>query len=207
MIEAVLYGLVTGMVMSLMLGTVFFALVQNSIDNGFKSGLIISIGVISSDILLILLSYFNANLIPEGGTTETIVRICGGIFLVGYGLNNILKKKKVDFPDTKEGRFFFFIITGFLLNILNPGNFIGWLAIATHLQQVAEYSPWQCVFFYSGALTAIFGMEMLISFTGSSLKKYISTRLLTIIDRVVGVIFIGFAIFLLFPIVLQLFNK
>lgn len=200
-IEALLYGLITGMVMSVMLGTVFFALVQNSIDNGFKSGVIISIGVIFSDLILIIFSYFNANLIPEGGNTEFIVRICGGVFLIGYGLSNILKKKKVSYPDTKTGRWFFYIATGFLLNILNPGNFIGWLAISTHLQQVAEYNFWQCIFFYGGALTAIFFMEMLISFAGSSLKKYISERLLVVVDRVVGVIFIGFAIYLLYPAV------
>ena len=45
-----------------MLGTVFFCLIQNSIDNGFKSGYFIATGVIVSDLLLIVVSYFNSNL-------------------------------------------------------------------------------------------------------------------------------------------------
>jgi threonine/homoserine/homoserine lactone efflux protein len=81
MLDIILYGLITGMLMSIMLGTVFFALVQNSIDHGFRTGVFIAIGVISSDVLLISLSWFNAELIPEGSTTDLIVRLCGGIFL------------------------------------------------------------------------------------------------------------------------------
>lgn len=187
--------------MSLMLGTVFFALVQNSIDNGFKSGVIISVGVIASDMILITFGYFNAELIPEGGTTEMIVRLAGGIFLIGYGISNIVKKKSIAYPETKSGRTVYFLITGFLLNFLNPGNFIGWLAISTHLKQVALYTPWQCLFFYTGALTAIFFTEMAISFAGSSLKRFISDKLLRTIDKVVGVIFIGFSVYLLIPFV------
>lgn len=199
MLEAPLYGLLTGIIMSLMLGTVFFALIQNSIDNGFKSGIIISIGVIFSDILLILITYFNANLIPSGGLTEQIVRILGFLFLLFYGLSNLLRKKRLAYPETRKGRIWYYLITGFLLNILNPGNFIGWMAINTHLQQVAEYSPSQCFLFFCGALSAIFCMEMIISFAGSSLKKYISDKMLLWIDYVVGVVFIGFAIYLVLP--------
>ncbi|HCT22199.1 MAG TPA: lysine transporter LysE, partial [Chitinophagaceae bacterium] len=60
MVYALLYGLGIGVVLSSMLGTVFFFLVQNSIANGFKSSVFIATGVITSDILLIVLSYFNA---------------------------------------------------------------------------------------------------------------------------------------------------
>jgi len=89
-----MYGFLTGMVMSMMLGTVFFALVQNSIDNGFRTGVFISMGVITSDIILIALSWFNTELIPKGGTTDLVVRICGALFLLLYGLSNLLKKER-----------------------------------------------------------------------------------------------------------------
>jgi threonine/homoserine/homoserine lactone efflux protein len=95
--EIVLYGFLTGMVMSIMLGTVFFALVQNSIDYGFKMGVFISIGVITSDILLISLSWFNAELIPEGSTTEWVVRLFGATFLFFYGFSNLIDSKSITF--------------------------------------------------------------------------------------------------------------
>ncbi|MEI6409311.1 MAG: LysE family transporter [Bacteroidota bacterium] len=187
--------------MSLMLGTVFFALLQNSIDNGFKSGMFISAGVIFSDIILITIAVFNATLIPPGGTTEMIVRICGGAFLLYYGLNNLLRTKPIEYPVTKSGRILIFFSRGFLLNFLNPGNFIGWLAVSVHITQVAHYSVPQTIAFYAGALSAIFGMEVLISFSASQLKRWITDRLLKTVNRVIGALFVGFSIFILWPVV------
>ena len=198
MLDIILYGFITGMLMSIMLGTVFFALVQNSIDHGFRTGVFIAIGVISSDVLLISLSWFNAELIPEGSTTDLIVRLCGGIFLLLYGLSNLLKKDKASFPKTEQKRVVKFISMGFFLNALNPGNYIGWLAITTQIKTVAQYSLSDSVFYFSAALGAIFLMECLIARGAAFLKPYITERFLALVNKTVGVLFIAFAIALFF---------
>jgi threonine/homoserine/homoserine lactone efflux protein len=87
---------------------------------------------------------------------------------------------------------------GFLLNVLNPGNYIGWLAITTQLQTVAKYSLSEAVVYFVGAVSAIFIMECLISWGASFLKPYITARFLRLVNRLVGVLFIGFAIALFF---------
>lgn len=189
--------------MSIMLGTVFFALVQNSIDQGFKSGISIALGVILSDIILISAAYFNSALIPKGGITETIVRICGAVFLLIYGLNNFRQNRRISYPKTRAGRIFFFMRTGFFLNLLNPGNFIGWVVVTTNITQVARYSPHQCFLFYLFALSAILGMEMLISLGAAQLKRFISDKLLTSINYAVGVLFMIFSVVLIYPILFK----
>jgi len=193
-----MYGFLTGMVMSVMLGTVFFALVQNSIDYGFRTGIFISLGVIASDLILITLSWFNAELIPPGGTTDLIVRICGALFLLFYGLSNLLKKDKAAYPQTEKKQLLKFSSMGFLLNILNPGNYIGWLAVTTQLKTVAKYEVAQASFYFTGALSAIFLMECLISWSASFLKPYITDRFLQLVNRLIGILFIAFAIALFF---------
>jgi L-lysine exporter family protein LysE/ArgO len=198
MTELVMYGFLTGMVMSVMLGTVFFALVQNSIDYGFKTGIFISIGVISSDILLIMLSWFNAELIPEGSTTDLIVRLCGAIFLLTYGLSNLLKKERAAYPQTEKKHLLKFVSMGFLLNILNPGNYIGWLAVTTQLKTVAKLDVYEASFYFTGALSAIFLMECLISLGASFLKPYITDHFLRWVNRLIGALFIAFAFALFF---------
>jgi threonine/homoserine/homoserine lactone efflux protein len=198
MTELVMYGFLTGMVMSVMLGTVFFALVQNSIDYGFKTGIFISIGVISSDILLIMLSWFNAELIPEGSTTDLIVRLCGAIFLLTYGLSNLLKKERAAYPQTEKKHLLKFVSMGFLLNILNPGNYIGWLAVTTQLKTVAKLDVYEASFYFTGALSAIFLMECLISLGASFLKPYITDHFLRWVNRRIGALFIAFAFALFF---------
>jgi threonine/homoserine/homoserine lactone efflux protein len=198
MSEILMYGFLTGMVMSVMLGTVFFALVQNSIDYGCRTGIFIALGVIASDLLLITLSWFNAELIPPGGTTDLIVRICGALFLLFYGLSNLLKKDKAAYPQTEKKQLLKFSSMGFLLNILNPGNYIGWLAVTTQLKTVAKYEVAQATIYFIGALSAIFLMECLISWSASFLKPYITDRFLQLVNRLIGVLFIAFAIALFF---------
>lgn len=91
-----------------------------------------------------------------------------------------------------------FITMGFLLNVLNPGNYIGWLAITTQLQTVAKYSLSEAAVYFVGALSAIFIMECIISWCASFLKPHITARLLRLVNRLVGVLFIAFAIALFF---------
>ena len=196
------YGLLTGVILSSMLGTVFFCLVQNSIINGFKSGVFVSTGVIISDIILILLSYFSATLFPQGGNTEMIVRICGAVFLITMGISNLKTHKKILFPKADNKNPYLLASKGFMLNILNPGNYLSWLAVAATLHNVLHFSNGQRWLYYSGALLGIFGMEMLISFSANWFKKFISDKFLHQLDVVLGIVFIVFSLLLLKPLIL-----
>ena len=184
-----------------MLGTVFFCLVQNSIINGFKSGAWVATGVIISDIILIILSYFSATLFPEGGNTEIIVRICGAVFLFIMGFSNLRIHKKILFPKADNKNPAVLASKGFMLNVLNPGNYLSWLAVAATLHNVLHFSAGERWLYYTGALTGIFGMEMLISFAATWFKQFISDKFLHRIDVVLGIVFIVFSFLLLRPII------
>lgn len=201
MIYAFFYGILTGLILSSMLGTVFFCLVQNSIVNGFKSGAFVATGVIISDIILIILGYFSATLFPEGGHTEMIVRICGAIFLLIMGISNLRSHKKILFPSADNKNPYLLASKGFMLNILNPGNYLSWLAVAATLHNVLHFSNNERWLYYSGALMGIFGMEMLISFSAAWFKKFISDKFLHRLDRVLGIVFIVFSLLLLKPLI------
>ena len=186
-----------------MLGTVFFCLVQNSIINGFKSGIYVAGGVIISDILLIVLGHFSASLFPTGGTTEMIVRICGAAFLLIMGISNLRSNKKVMFPAADNKTPLVLASKGFMLNVINPANYMSWLAVAATLTNVLHFSTSQTWLYYAGALCGIFSMEMLISFGASWLKKYISDKFLHRLDKVLGVVFIIFSLLLLKPLLIK----
>lgn len=205
MIYAFFYGLGTGVVLSSMLGTVFFFLVQNSIDNGAKSSVVISIGVIISDIILITLSYFNATLIPKDGTAEMVVRLVGAVFIIGLGLSNIYKKTNINYTSHEPKSGFVLALKGFTLNFFNPGNFFSWVATSALLSNVLGFSIGQRIWFYVGALVAIFLMEMLISYGAVRLKRFISPTLLRKLNLVLGFIFLALGVVLLWPAVVKLF--
>lgn len=185
-----------------MLGTVFFYLIQNSIDNGFKSGMAIALGVIISDVILISLSSLNAYIIPKGGTTEIIVRIVGAGLLLFIGFYSIFKKTAATiYPSTKKMSVPKYMVNGFILNAINPANFFMWVGISTTLHNSDGYTTMRTIIYFSGALLAIFLTEVLISYSASKLKRYLDERAMTIVNIISGIAFLIFAGVVLWPVI------
>jgi len=200
MLYALLYGFGTGIVLSSMLGTVFFSLIQTSIDYGVRTTMYISVGVIVSDILLIALTYFNAALIPESGATEMIVRIIGAMVLVGMGVSNLVRRATVVFPVSTATGKWVMAGKGFMFNFFNPGNFISWLSVSALLIEVLKFSIGERISFYTGAIAAIFLAELTIAYSAHYLRRFITNQFLHWLNVVLGIVFCGFGVVLLWPI-------
>ncbi|MFC3812931.1 LysE family translocator [Lacihabitans lacunae] len=191
---AILYGLGTGFVFSLMLGTVFFALIQNSIDNGYKSGIIIALGVVFSDMLFVSAAVFGTSFLPDIPHFALASSVVGGILLLTMGLVSILKEKpNLKYPTTKLGNFSYYLVTGFLLNILNPLNFLIWVAVATRIKTEYQFDLNHQIIYFVSCLAAIFSTEVGISYTASKLKRLFTVKVLKGINQVTGFIFIIFS--------------
>ena len=55
--DLILKGIVTGFILSIMIGPVFFVLLEISIRKGVKAGIAFDIGVLVNDFLYILIAY------------------------------------------------------------------------------------------------------------------------------------------------------
>ena len=55
--DLILKGVVTGFVLSIMIGPVFFVLLETSIKKGVRAALALDLGVLLSDLLYILIAY------------------------------------------------------------------------------------------------------------------------------------------------------
>ncbi|MBI1222843.1 MAG: LysE family translocator [Bacteroidetes bacterium] len=201
MIYALGKGLVFGFGMSFMLGTVFFSLIQNSITHGWKKGMLIASGVVFSDFIFICLAILGVSFMdPE----EKNIWIYAGavILLTALGLNLLFgKQKQLSYPESKLGKAMFlfsFVSNGFLLNILNPVNFLFWAGIAAMARGTWGYDTSHLVIFFAGCLIAIFGAEVLISFLAHRIKKFLNDSILVWVNRITGMVFIGIAAYLLF---------
>lgn len=198
MFDAIISGFGTGVVLSCMLGTVFFALIQNSIDFGYKSGIFIASGVVFSDIFFISAAMAGTSFLPDTPQMPFYSSLVGGLLLVGLGAGSIFKKK-VEIKRTKThlGNALYYFGQGFLLNALNPVNFFFWVAIVAHLQ-TEKYFPFNLqIVFFIFCLLAIFLTEVGISFSASRLRKLFTPLIMQRFNQVSGVIFVGFGIKLL----------
>ncbi len=92
MFKALAEGIVWGLILSLMLGPVFFGLLHTSIHKGFQKALIYASGVASSDSFFILITYFGiAGFMDDQGFRELMMAV-GGIIMAAFGLYYFFQK-------------------------------------------------------------------------------------------------------------------
>ena len=175
-------------------------MIQNSISHGFKKGFDIALGVVLSDVIIISLILFGSQYLDEIEKYQNIIKYTGGFLLIGLGIYQFIPQKKSTDKNGEiigKGRFFY-ITKGFLLNFMNPVNFIAWLAIQTYIKGVNGYSNIQSIYFFSGAIASVFGIEIMISLLANYIGKKLSERVIKIINFTAGYIFIILGIILIF---------
>ncbi len=194
MIEAYGRGFLIGMGMSLMLGTVFFSLIQTSIQHGWKKGILIALGVIASDIIFISLATLGISFVhPTEGNVW--MEAAAFIVLMILGVSMISgKETKIVYPKSRFGKSLVFFSNGFLLNGTNPVNFIAWVSVATFFRTTKGYGTDQLIVLFIGCMSSIFLMELLIAYLANRIKKFLNQQVMLWINRVTGGVFIAAAI-------------
>lgn len=191
MLESISLGLFTGIVLSFGFGSVFFALIQDSIENGYQAGIKISLGVVFGDILMIIVAFLGTSFLPNIPNFGFYSRIFGSILLIGLGIAQFqkskLSNKKQDF---KFARFFYFFGKGFLLNVINPVNFISWMVISASLKSY-KYDIYDEIAFFSTCLAIICVMESTFAIFAYKIKNKMSENTIQYIKYISGVVFIG----------------
>ena len=191
MIESLIYGFLTGVGLCLTFGTVFFSLVQNSVDNGYQTGIKIALGVFVCDTIFVFFAIFGTAFLPNIPNFQQWMAGVGVVFLLAMGLGNIIKGQPVvSYPNTKFGNFLFYFSTGFLLNGLNPVNFFSWVTIASYIRSNLHYDFTQVLIFFGTSVVAILIVESAIAVFAHRLKKIFTTRVLTVFNKVTGIVFI-----------------
>ncbi len=191
----ILYGFLVGVALCLTFGTVFFALIQNSVDNGFRSGLKLILGVIVGDTLFVLAALLGTAFIPKVQGFEHLMAAVGVLFLTALGLVNILKgTPRLAYPQTRFGNFVYYFTTGFFLNALNPVNFVSWVAIVAYIRSHLHYTVPQQYAFMATALIGVFVTETTLAYYANRLKRFFTPRVVTIFNRVTGFVFLAVAV-------------
>lgn len=204
----ILLGFLLGVALCLTFGTVFFALIQNSVDNGFRSGMKIVFGVIVGDILFVLAALLGTAFIPKVQGFENLMAVVGVLFLVAMGLVNIFKgTPRLAYPKTRFGNFIYYFTTGFFLNALNPVNFVSWVAIVAYIRSHLHYSVGQQYGFMIAALVGVFATETALAYYANRLKRLFTPRVVTIFNRTTGVVFLIGAINIAYTRLLEPLSK
>ena len=94
MIDDIQAAIPLGLLLSFMIGPVFFVLLETSATKGFRAGVSLDLGVILADIVFLLIAYFSSFQLLENLSNEPGLFVFGGMILLVYGIFLFVKKTK-----------------------------------------------------------------------------------------------------------------
>jgi threonine/homoserine/homoserine lactone efflux protein len=208
-----LQGILLGLTFAVLLGPAFFALIQTSIHRGFNRGAMLATGIFFSDLVALLLCYFGASQILGSDPRENIYfSVIGGIILVIFGtytFSRVVRSGSTgenDESDNNDGasKFYVYIIKGFFLNALNPGMWFLWITIVVSVSANFGMDSHSNFIFLAGVLGTIFATDIFKCFISHQLKKFITPRIMTWMNHLVGIVLIGFGTYLVINVFIDL---
>jgi threonine/homoserine/homoserine lactone efflux protein len=218
MINIIISGFILGMTLAVLVGPAFFTLLQTSVNHGFRIGMFLAIGIFLSDLTLVSLSFLGASQVISGEKYRIIFGITGGLILIAYGAYTFMKKV-VNYSDnsnnivTRENKLeareneiigkihapqpVLYMIKGYFLNLINPFLLIFWVGVMSFV--TAEYNgkTIDILVFFGVALATVLATDFLKCFVANQIKKLLSHRILSFLNHALGILLIGFGMYLI----------
>jgi len=212
-----LHGILFGIILSFLIGPMFFVLLETSIKKGVRHAVFLDIGVLLSDVLYLIASFFFAQEINDKLNENTYVKfIAGGIFIV-IGLVSIIKKSSylkntstIDLDSINntesENKIFGFkkrtyialIAKGIGLNAINPGVLIYWIAACTYATEELSISGNNLIYYFTATLTTMFCVDLLKIYFASKLQSRLNNKTLALMSIVIGTALVIFGLAICF---------
>jgi len=158
MLQDLLSGIPLGILLSFMVGPVFFVLLETSAVKGFRAAFVFDLGVVTADIVFITIAYFSSYRLIQSIKNDPAIYLFGGILMLTYGIISFLKTKKAkkelieneDEEELVKNNYLGLYIKGFLLNFINVGVLLFWfLILITVGPKLQLETPRMIVFFAS----------------------------------------------------------
>src|SRR5690606_3638596 len=147
--ELVTSAILIGILLSLILiGPVFFMLLETSVSRGWKAAITLDLGVISADIFCILIAYYGSKDLALAIQNNPSIFIFGGFFILIYGLMMYISKPNFKMRNVNivNKNYFKTFINGFFLNLLNIGVIVFWFFIVSTV--IIQYPKEEDTFLY-----------------------------------------------------------
>ena len=208
MLDLILKGIVTGFILSIMVGPVFFLLLETSIRKGARAAISFDIGVLLSDFIYIIIAYIFYSEVADltKGKNNEIAKVIGGSLFIVYGIVTYFKKLKHPPVDDdgnviqKNKDYLFLFLKGFLLNFANPLVIFYWFSVMTLASkntQLPNGESAPIMLFITIIMTTFFFFDILKIIGAKKLRPLVTDNLLKSLNQLIGIVFVGFGVFLL----------
>ena len=199
MVDAIIKGVTLGLLLAISVGPIVFTVIKQSLNNGIPGGFAFIAGISVSDIMLVVLSNLFTNLFDVLKTHKEVLAIVASGLLILIGVYYVFFKKAklqstvaVGFNNTDYIKIF---ITGFIMNLINPGIIVFWLTTATTF---IDHTLNIRILIFSIALLIALLADVFKVLLANKIRKKLTPKNIHLINQINGVILIGFGIIIIF---------
>lgn len=205
MLDALIKGVTLGLLLAISVGPIVFTVIKQSLNNGLKGGMAFIAGIFFSDIFLVVCCNFFTQFFKMLSNYTVTLGVIGSILLILVGIYFLFfKKVKISadggqlltFGTHDYARMF---IAGAIMNLLNPGIIVFWFTTATAF---ISYSMKNRLVIFSVALLIALSADIAKVVLADKLRKKLTPKNIHRINKVNGIILIGFGVALLWGLLL-----
>ncbi|MEN9571174.1 MAG: hypothetical protein RL172_2405 [Bacteroidota bacterium] len=200
MVEALVKGLAISMLLIFSVGPVIFTIIKQSINNGRAGGYSFVAGVWLSDLFWVVLSNAFSELVMQLLNFKKVIGFSGSLFLIGLGIFYLFFKKihikedenKIVITARTHAKL---VLSGFLINSLNPAVILFWLTTATAI--AATHSIQHRIIIFGTCLFINISADLLKVILAGKIRKKLNEKNISLINKLSGAILLAFGVALM----------
>lgn len=211
----ILEGIIIGLSLALIMGfgPSFFTLIQTSINRGFKSAMLLDLGIILNDVMIVclmMMTNLQFNITDEknlifAGISASIILIIFGIYTFKLSPQKIINisehnNHNIDMMNVKfddEPSWYVYISKGFVINIFNPFVWIFWITCVATASSNYEGNKNSLILFFIGVFATVLFFDIIKAAGAYSLKKFFTENMLKRLNQITGITLILFGLYLI----------
>jgi len=217
-----LQGALLGLSLSFMVGPLLFAIVQASLERGFRAGFALAGGIWTSDVLYVTIIYHGMDALAALTALPHFrlwAGLAGGAVLVLFGLGSLLRRKVptgddhhttadrvLDVLDGPEPpgvehnwvRWGYpgYWLRGFLLNTINPFTVFFWLGIASAVLVPGQWAPGETATFFGGMMGTLVITDTLKAYAAKRVRRFLTPQHTRWVQWAIGLVLVVFGVVL-----------
>jgi threonine/homoserine/homoserine lactone efflux protein len=210
LLDAVVKGLLLGLFLAISVGPTLFAVLRYSLNHSYRAGIAFVLGVSLSDIMYVTVANFAASWLEALRAYERPIAFGGSLVLIGMGVVGFFRKYKPRRPSSiplsiSSADYFRIWSSGFLVNTLNPGVIITWLAAVT---ATVNTSGLYRVVLFGTCLGLILFFDFLKVFLADAIRRRLTLRRIMYLQKTAAVCLMAIGVALLISTTFNIhFNK